>query len=113
MALLTKSIIKQLQSNHKMNAERFHKRLKDIDFHPVVMVYTPGKDEWWLFTEMTPDEYLYGFCGGIMRGLGSISLESLQKLKGPNGLGVMRDKNFKAERTLSEYVNIYNQRSKG
>ena len=102
MQLLTKEIkTKLLRNGDVTNRGNDHK--------PVVKFFGGGACTW-LITEMdsADDDTLYGLCdlGLGYPELGYVSLEELKSLKFPPfGLGVERDLNFKADRTIGEYYN--------
>lgn len=105
MRLLTKEITtKLLRNGEPANRDKDHK--------PVVKFFG-GSSCTWLITEMGYDEpkapaWLFGLCdlGQGYPELGYVSLDELESIKFPPfGLGVERDRYFKADKTLSQYHN--------
>ena len=80
----------------------------EIDFYPVVKLFTPDAGATWLLTEIDPDEpdLAFGLCdlGLGFPELGSVSLSELAALRGRLGLPVERDLYFVARKTLSTYA---------
>ena len=105
MALLTASLRAQLEEN----GGRQHplKGTKDeIDFRPVVRLYTPLMQAVWLLTEIDPEDrdMAFGLCalGDRHRTLDYVSLKELE---GRFGLElVKRDESFQADQPLSSYA---------
>ena len=102
MRLLTKEITtKLLRNGESANRDKDHK--------PVVKFFG-GSSCTWLITEIDPnyENLLYGLCDLGMGSpeLGYVSLQELESIKFPPfGLGVERDRYFKADKTLSQYHN--------
>ena len=93
MKLLTKQIEKKLKANNWSNS-------------PVVKFFGGGACIW-LICEMYEDgDTLFGLCdlGHGCPELGTVSLSELQNLKFPFGLGVERDRYFKADKTITQYA---------
>tara|TARA_R100001510_G_C7575652_1_gene150466 strand:+ start:325 stop:642 length:318 start_codon:yes stop_codon:yes gene_type:complete len=94
MKLLTKELEKKLRSNNWSNT-------------PVVKFFGGGACTW-LISEMDEDgDTLFGLCdlGHGCPELGKVSLSELQNLKFPPfGLGVERDRYFKADKTITQYA---------
>lgn len=102
MQLMTKEIKQKLLRNGDVTN-------RGNDHKPVVKFFGGGACTW-LITEMdsVDDDTLYGLCdlGQGYPELGYVSLEELESIKFPPlGLGVERDLNFKADKTLSQYHN--------
>ena len=80
----------------------------EIDFHPVVKLFTPDAACTWLLTEIDPEnpDIAFGLCdlGMGFPELGSVSLSEIATLRGGLGLPVERDRHFKAAKKLSEYA---------
>ena len=81
---------------------------EEIDFKPVVKLFTPWGSGTWLLTEVESEypDIAFGLCdlGMGYPELGSVSISELASVKGPFGLGIERDLHFKATKTLSEYA---------
>ena len=77
-----------------------------IDLTPVVKFFG-GSSATWLFTEYDPEEEIFfGLCdpGLGFPEVGYVSKEELFNVKFPPfGLGLERDRHFKAKKTLSKY----------
>ena len=101
MKLLTKELEKKLRANNWSNI-------------PVVKFFGGGACTW-LISEMEEDgDTLFGLCdlGFGSPELGTVSLSELQTLKFPPlGLGVERDRYFKADKTMTQYAD--ESRAKG
>lgn len=107
MKLLTKSIHEKLISNGQKQ-DPVRGTDAEIDFYPVVKLFTPDAACIWLLTEIdieNPD-IGFGLCdlGMGMAELGSVSMSEIQTLRGSLGLPVERDKSFKADQPLSVYA---------
>lgn len=82
----------------------------EIDFQPVVKLFTPDAGATWLLTEIDPSEpqIAFGLCdlGCGFPELGYVSLPELEQVRGKMGLPVERDQHFKADKRLSAYADI-------
>jgi hypothetical protein len=83
---------------------------KEIDFQPVVKLFTPDANCTWLLTEIDPtdSDTAFGLCdlGVGCPELGYVSLSELAAVRGRLGLPVERDLYFKADKTLGAYAQI-------
>lgn len=108
--LLTLDQMAQLLANWVMNDRADE---SSLDFRPAVRLYTPDARAVWLLTELNPadGDTLYGLCdlGLGQPELGYASLSELQSVRGPWGLPVERDRQFQADRTLSQYAELARQ----
>lgn len=81
---------------------------EEIDFRPVVKLFTPDAHATWLLSEIYPDDpdLAFGLCDLGMGSpqLGDVRLSEIEAFRGPTGLPVERDLHFKAEKTVSEYA---------
>lgn len=106
MKLLTKPILEKLIKNFEANKER---RENTIDFKPVVKFFG-GSSATWLISEYDQEnDEFFGLCdpGLGFPELGYVSKAELFSVKFPPfGLGVERDRHFKADKTLNEYTEI-------
>ena len=107
MKLFTQEIHDQLIENgRKQEAVRGTK--DEIDFKPVVKLFTPDAACTWLLTEIDPDnpDIAFGLCdlGMGCPELGNVLVSELAQLRGRLGLTVERDLHFKADKTLSQYA---------
>jgi len=98
MKLLTKELTLKLIRNHGA----------DENIKPVVKFFNPCGAATWVFTELDPadGDTLFGLCDLGMGApeLGYFSLSELASLQLPFGLGIERDRNFRADKTLTEYA---------
>jgi hypothetical protein len=80
----------------------------DIDFRPVVKLFTPDAGCTWLLTEIDPDDpdTAFGLCdlGMGCPELGYVSLSELASVRGRLRLPIERDLHFVAVKTLSAYA---------
>lgn len=80
----------------------------EIDFLPVVKLFTPDAGCTWLLTEIDPDDtdIAFGLCdlGMGYPELGNVSLSELASVRGGLNLPVERDLDFKAARPISVYA---------
>jgi hypothetical protein len=108
MQLFTSEQHKQLLANGTTNHDRQAKGLNELDFKPVVKLFTPDGAATWLLTEINPDEpdIAFGLCDLGMQcpELGYVSLTELAEVCGHLGLHIERDLFFDADKTLSEYA---------
>ena len=100
MLLLTKEIKERLVKNFNDN-EAAHGEKK---FKAVVKLFNPVGRGYWFLTELNPANNM-AFGGAFIHDwdLGGISIDEIQKVKGPLGLGIERDISFKSNaHTLEE-----------
>lgn len=80
----------------------------EIDFMPVVKLFTPDAGATWLLTELDPDnpDIAFGLCdlGLGFPELGSVSVSELEAFRSPLGLSIERDLHFVPRHTVSEYA---------
>src|SRR5262249_41116339 len=83
-------------------------REPQLDFLPVVKLFTPDAVCTWLLTEIDPEDpdIAFGLCdlGFGCPELGSVSLSELESVRGRLGLPIERDLHFVATKTLSAYA---------
>lgn len=107
MELLTDELKEQLIANGRQQAA-VRGTDEEIDFFPVVKLFTPDAGATWLLTEIDPDEpdLAFGLCdlGLGFPELGSVSLTELAAVRGRLGLPVERDLHFVARKPLSAYA---------
>jgi hypothetical protein len=106
MTLFTQKQTQQLVANCQeqiINNDAGH---SDIDFKPVVKLFTPDAQCTWLLTELGLDDIAFGLCdlGMGTPELGFVSMREIRELRGPLGLPVERDLHFDANKTLSAYA---------
>ena len=107
MKLFTSEQLKKLLANGKANRQRQEQGLDEIDFKPVVKLFTPDGGATWLLTEIDPEpDIAFGLCdlGMGFPELGNVSLTELAEVRGQLGLPIERDKWFEADKTLSAYA---------
>jgi hypothetical protein len=80
----------------------------EIDFWPVVKLFTPDANCTWLLTEIDPEDQTiaWGLCdlGMGYPEFGTVSLTELAALRGRLGLPIERDLHFVAKGPISAYV---------
>lgn len=107
MKLFTQDIQNTLLKNGQKQ-EAVRGTPDEIDFKPVVKLFTPDAACTWLLTELDPDEpdIAFGLCdlGLGYPELGSVRVSELEQIRGRLGLPVERDLHFKADKTLSQYA---------
>jgi hypothetical protein len=107
MTLFTQSQHEQLIANCQtqiLNNDAGH---PDIDFSPVVKLFTPDAQcTWLLLTELGNDDIAYGLCdlGVGFPEVGFVSMCEIREPRGPLRLPVERDEHFDADKTLSAYA---------
>jgi hypothetical protein len=105
-ALFTQAQLEQLLENGRRQDE-VRGTDREIDFKPVVKLFTPDGGATWLLTELDTDgDTAFGLCDlGIgFPELGSVSLAELRTVRGKLGLPVERDRFFTATKPLSAYA---------
>ncbi len=104
MMLLTEENRKALLANGASAQRAGH------DPHPVVKLFNPAGAATWLLTELDPEDpdVAFGLCdlGHGFPELGSVSLSEISAVRGPLGLGIERDRGFKATQPLSKYAEL-------
>ena len=107
MKLLTKEIHKKLIENGKKQ-DAVRGTEDEIDFKPVVKLFTPDANCTWLLTEIDPveNDIAFGLCnlGMGFPELGNVSITELTQTRGRLGLQIERDLGFKADKTLNQYA---------
>jgi hypothetical protein len=106
MTLFTKTQTQQLLANCQKQIINNDAGHSDIDFKPVVKLFTPDAQCTWLLTELGLDDIAFGLCdlGLGSPELGYVSLVELASVRGKLGLPVERDRHFEAEKTISAYA---------
>ncbi|HEV8414176.1 MAG TPA: DUF2958 domain-containing protein [Bryobacteraceae bacterium] len=107
MKLLTSEIKERLLENGRQQ-QPVRGTHDEIDFCPVVKLFTPDAGCTWLLTEIDPEDpdIAFGLCdlGMGFPELGSVSLTELATVRGGLGLPVERDLHFQAKKPLSAYA---------
>lgn len=108
MKLLTQESREQLLRNGRVRQAFAELTEADLDFLPVVKLFTPDANCTWLLTELDPEEpdIAFGLCdlGMGCPELGSVSISELETVRGRLGLPIERDRHFIARQTLSAYA---------
>jgi hypothetical protein len=106
MTLFTKAQHDQLIANCQTQIANNDAGHADIDFKPVVKLFTPDAQCTWLLTELGNDDIAYGLCdlGMGFPEVGFVCMRELRELRGPLELPVERDLHFDADKTLSAYA---------
>ena len=99
MSLFTKTQHEALIANCQAQIVRMDNRQADIDFTPVVKLFTPDAQCTWLLTELGLDDIAFGLAdlGMGCPELGFISMREIREIRGPLGLPVERDLHFDAD----------------
>jgi hypothetical protein len=107
MTLFTQAQHEQLITNCQTQIVNNDAGHPDIDFKPVVKLFTPDAQCTWLLTELGNDDIAYGLCdlGLGFPEIGFVCMRELRELRGPLGLPIERDEHFNADKTLSAYAN--------
>lgn len=107
MQLLTKQIRERLIQNGKLQAV-VKGTPAELDFFPVVKLFTPDGACTWLLTELDPEDpdIAFGLCdlGMGFPELGSVRISELESVRGVLGLPVERDLHFSPKKTLLNYA---------
>jgi len=106
MTLITKTEHEQLIANCQAQIVRMDAGDSDIDFKPVVKLFTPDAQCTWLLTELDSDGLLFGLCdlGMGEPELGYVCMRELREIRGPLGLPIERDTHFGADKPISAYA---------
>jgi hypothetical protein len=107
MNLFTPDMLARLLENGRRQAP-VRGTKDEIDFQPVVKLFTPGGGCTWLLTEIDPDDTdvafgLYYLGKGYPK-LGSVRLSEIAAVRGTLGLPAERDLWFEADKPLSVYA---------
>ena len=99
MTLFTKTQTEQLIANCQAQIIRMDAGDPDIDFKPVVKLFTPDAQCTWLLIELGNDDIAFGLCdlGMGTPELGFVCMREIRELRGPLGLPVERDLHFDAD----------------
>jgi hypothetical protein len=107
MKLLTKPILETMLANGRKQ-DPLRGTEEEIDFKPVVKLFTPDANCTWLLTELEPDDpdIAFGLCDLGMGSpeLGSVRISELEQVRGQLGLPVERDRHWTPKKTLLEYA---------
>lgn len=107
MMLLTKVLKEKLIANDLKQSE-VRGTPDEIDFDPVVKLFTPDGGASWLLTELDAEDgdIAFGLCdlGVGCPELGYVSLSELSSVRGVFGMPIERDRNFRATKSLLKYA---------
>jgi DUF2958 family protein len=103
MTLFIQAQTEQLLANCDAQVECTDNDQPDIDFKPVVRIFTPDAQCTWLLTELGRDDIAFGLpdLGMGFPELEFVSMTELRALRDPLGLPVERDEHFEADKPLS------------
>ncbi|MBB4020108.1 MULTISPECIES: DUF2958 domain-containing protein [Alphaproteobacteria] len=80
-------------------------RQRDVDHVPVVKFYNPFGEGVWLATELDPDgDIMFGLADIGYPELGSFSLEEMESIRLPFGMGIERDLLFTGDFPISVWA---------
>lgn len=107
MKLITKQQYEKLLENGRRQ-EPVRGTRDEVDFYPVVKIFTPDAACTWLLTEILPEDpdIAFGLCdlGLGFPELGSVRISELEEIRGRFGLPAERDRSFEADKPLSHYA---------
>ena len=107
MKLLTNTLRAQLLENG-CRQDPLRGTADEMDFVPIVKLFTPDANCTWLLTELDPEDpdVAFGLCdlGLGFPELGVVHFSELESVRGPMGLPVERDLYFTARQSLCEYA---------
>lgn len=107
MQILTQDLREKLLANGRQQ-QPLRGTDDEIDFVPVVKLFTPDAGATWLLTEIDPEDpdLAFGLCdlGLGYPEIGSLSLSELAAVRGRLGLPVERDLCFRPDKPLSAYA---------
>jgi hypothetical protein len=108
MTLFTTAQIEQLKANCQAQIVQMDNELPDLDFKPVVKLFTPDAQCTRLLTELGNDDIAFGLCdlGMGTPEIGFVCRRELRDARGPLGLPLERDEHFDADKTLSAYAEL-------
>jgi hypothetical protein len=108
MELLTPAIREALLRNGRIRLSADANGEPDIDFIPVVKLFTPDAACTWILSELDPEDpdIAFGLCDLGMGSpeLGSVLISEIESVRGKLGLPVERDLYFAPHHTLSVYA---------
>jgi hypothetical protein len=107
MKLLTKELRQKLIENGRAQA-KVKGTKAEKDFWPVVKLFYPAGAATWLLTELDPEDedVAWGLCdlGMGCAEYGTVRISELTSFRGRFGLGIERDRFFKAKAPISRYI---------
>jgi hypothetical protein len=108
MKIFTKDVVARLAANGRATRLAQQAGESEPDHNPVLKVFNPAGAATWLLTESDPGDpdCLFGLCDLGMGSpeLGNVLRSELETAKGRFGLGMERDRWFKADKPLSAYT---------
>lgn len=75
-----------------------------MDAPIIVKFFTPTSNWTWYATEFDGDDLFFGLVIGFEKELGYFSLNELESVRGPFGVGIERDLYFGTQHMLKEFV---------
>ncbi len=107
MKLLTKPLRAQLLENGSLQ-EPLRGTADELDFLPVVKLFTPDANCTWLLTELDPEDpdIAFGLCdlGLGFPELGTVRISELESIRGPLGLPIERDLYIVLSKSVAAYA---------
>lgn len=107
MKLLTNRLRAQLLENGRRQ-DPVRGTADELDFLPVVKLFTPDANCTWLLTELDPEDpdIAFGLCdlGLGFPELGTVRISELESVRGPMGLPIERDRYIVLSKSLAEYA---------
>ena len=108
MKLLTNDIRDRLLKNGRIHAQFIESGEAELDFVPVVKLFTPDAGCIWLLTELDPEDpdIAFGLCdlGMGYPELGTVRISEIEAVRGKLGLPVERDRFFTPTKTINTYA---------
>ena len=115
MKLLTQQIRERLLENGRLQSA-VEDTDAELDFFPVVKLFTPDGACTWLLTELDPGDpdIAFGLCdlGMGYPELGSVRISELESVRGRLGLPVERDLYFSPDKAISAYADEARKRGR-
>ncbi len=107
MKLLTDTQRAQLLENGRRQ-DPLRGTVDEMDFVPIVKLFTPDANCTWLLTELDPEDPDIAFglsdLGLGFPELGTVRISELESLRGPMGLAIERDLYIIPSKLLAEYA---------
>lgn len=108
MKLLTQPIREGMERNGRVRQQFEERGDADLDFLPMVKLFTPDAQCTWLLSELDPDDpdLAFGLCdlGLGCPELGYVRLSEIESVRGRFGVPVERDRHFTPSKTITAYA---------
>lgn len=75
-----------------------------MDAPIIVKFFTPTSNWTWYATEFDGEDLFFGLVDGFEKEIGYFSLNELESVHGPYGVGIERDLYFGTHHTLREFI---------